>query len=202
MLLFRDHSQNLLPADGEVYYFGPVLDLQLANDYLQVLLHDIAWQHDEAYLFGKHYITDRKVAWYGDEPYTYTYSNKTKRALAWTPELLQLKQHAEQHTGATYNSCLLNLYHNGNEGMAWHSDGEKALKRHAPIASFSLGAVRRFAFKHKKTGEKVSLFLEHGSLLLMTGTTQDHWLHRLPPSTRIRLARVNLTFRSIAMAQP
>jgi alkylated DNA repair dioxygenase AlkB len=195
MSLFTDPAENLLPADGEVYYYGPILSPQDADHYLELLLQDIPWQHDEAYLFGKYYITDRKVAWYGDEAYRYTYSNRTKNALPWSPELLALKAIAEQQTGAVYNSCLLNLYHNGNEGMAWHSDGEKALKRHAPIASFSLGAVRRFAFKHKQSGEIISMFLEHGSLLLMTGTTQEHWLHRLPPATRIKSPRVNLTFR-------
>lgn len=195
MQLFQNPHENLLPFDGEVYYYGPVMSLKEADRYLEVLLHGIAWQHDEAYLFGKHYITDRKVAWYGDEAYSYTYSNRTRRALSWTPELLLLKKLAEDRTGTVYNSCLLNLYHSGAEGMAWHSDGEKTLRRHAPIASFSLGAVRRFAFRHKDSKETRSLFLEHGSLLLMTGTTQEHWLHRLPPTARVHHARVNLTFR-------
>lgn len=87
-------------------------------------------------------------------------------------------------TGETFNSCLLNLYHNGDEGMAWHSDGEKDLKKNGAIGSLSFGAVRKFAFKHKQTKEHVGLTLEHGSLLVMKDETQSHWLHRLPPTKR------------------
>lgn len=117
--------------------------------------------------------------------------------LPWTHELLALKGMVEKRTGETFNSCLLNLYHNGDEGMAWHSDGEPELKKDGAIASLSFGAERKFAFKHKRTGEKVAITLEHGSLLVMKDETQSHWLHRLPPTKRIRDARVNLTFRSI-----
>jgi alkylated DNA repair dioxygenase AlkB len=104
---------------------------------------------------------------------------------------------AERLTGETYNSCLLNLYHNGSEGMAWHSDGEKDLKKDGAIASLSFGAERKFAFKHKAMGNRVDVLLEHGSLLVMKGTTQRFWLHRLPPTKKINSSRVNLTFRTI-----
>jgi alkylated DNA repair dioxygenase AlkB len=137
------------------------------------------------------------VAWYGDKSYAYTYSKTTKYALPFTKELLALKQLVEMKTGANFNSCLLNLYHNGNEGMSWHSDAEKDLKKDGAIASLSFGAERKFSFKHKIKKEIVSLQLEHGSLLLMKGTTQTHWLHRLPPSTKVNKPRVNITFRSI-----
>jgi alkylated DNA repair dioxygenase AlkB len=103
-------------------------------------------------------LTKRKVAWYGDIPFEYTYSNATKTALPWTENLLILKKIAEQTTGETYNSCLLNLYHSGDEGMAWHSDAEKDLKKHGAIGSMSFGAERKFAFKHKKTQEKGDLY--------------------------------------------
>ncbi|MDQ8935543.1 alpha-ketoglutarate-dependent dioxygenase AlkB family protein [Acinetobacter rudis] len=188
---------NLLPYDGNVLYYGQILSLELANIYFSNLFHSIAWQHDEAIIYGKHITTKRKVAWYGNLPFSYTYSNTTKHALAWTPVLIELKKLVEHHTGETYNSCLLNLYHDGNEGMAWHSDAESDLKKNGAIASLSLGAQRKFAFKHKQTKEKVELVLAHGSLLLMKGTTQTHWLHRLPPSKRIHSARINLTFRQI-----
>ena len=109
----------------------------------------------------------------------------------------QLKDLAEEKTGETYNSCLLNLYHDGSEGMAWHSDGEKQLKHHGAIASLSFGAERKFAFKHKQTKEVVALNLASGSLLVMKGSTQENWLHRLPPTKKINNPRINLTFRTI-----
>ncbi|TDE02141.1 alpha-ketoglutarate-dependent dioxygenase AlkB family protein [Flavobacterium hiemivividum] len=190
-------NKNLLPKDGVVNYYGHIMTVQQANFYLKNLLETIAWKNDEAIIFGKLIITKRKVAWYGNTNFNYTYSNTTKHALIWTPELLDLKAMVEEKTGETYNSCLLNLYHNGSEGMAWHSDGEKDLKKNGAIASLSFGAERKFAFKHKETKETVSQILAHGSLLVMKGETQTHWLHRLPPTTRVTTPRVNLTFRTI-----
>jgi alkylated DNA repair dioxygenase AlkB len=108
-----------------------------------------------------------------------------------------LKKLIEDKTGETYNSCLLNLYHSGDEGMGWHSDGEKELKKNGAIASVSLGAERKFAFKHKETKEVISQVLAHGSVLVMKNETQSHWLHRLPPTIRVSTPRVNLTFRTI-----
>jgi alkylated DNA repair dioxygenase AlkB len=192
-----DHTKNLLPQDGIVNYYGKQFDTKEANQYYESLLNTIDWKNDQALIFGKLIITKRKVAWYGDTDYEYTYSNTTKRALPWTTELLALKKIVEAITDEKYNSCLLNLYHNGTEGMAWHSDAEKDLKKNGAIASLSFGAVRKFAFKHKVTNQTVSLLLENGSLLVMKGTTQTHWLHRLPPSTRITTPRINLTFRFI-----
>lgn len=196
MDLFNDNL-NILPYDGETLYYGHVLGIDDAGRYFDLLLNTIAWQHDEAVIYGKHYITKRKVAWYGDQNYNYTYSNTTKQALPWTTGLIELKQLVEHITGTQFNSCLLNLYHNGDEGMAWHSDDEKALGKNSVIASLSLGAARKFSFKHKRTAEKRDIILEPGSLLSMQGATQTHWLHRLPPSTKVKNARINLTFRTI-----
>ena len=196
-LFNTDTIINLLPADGIVLYYGKVFAQQQAQHYLERLLNTIEWRNDEAVIFGKHIVTKRKVAWYGDKNYDYTYSNTTKEALLWTDELIELKTLTEKLTGATYNSCLLNLYHNGNEGMAWHSDGEKMLAKNGSIASLSFGAERKFSFKHKVNKQTHSLILEHGSLLEMKGETQTNWLHRLPPTKTTQKPRVNLTFRTI-----
>jgi alkylated DNA repair dioxygenase AlkB len=192
-----DPAKNLLPFEGTVNYYGKIMSVADADTYLDTLTKTIAWRNDEAVIYGKHYVTKRKVAWYGDEEYSYEYSNTIKKALAWTKELLDLKALAEKTSGDTYNSCLLNLYHTGEEGMAWHSDAEKMLKKNGAIGSMSFGAERKFSFKHKSSGEVVSLLLEHGSLLVMKDTTQTYWLHRLPPTKKITQPRVNLTFRTI-----
>lgn len=192
-----DKVQNRLPYDGTVNYYGKLLSTPEADFYLTRLLETVAWRHDEALIFGKRIITKRKVAWYGERPFAYTYSNTTKYALPWTKELLDLKTFIEKETGETFNSCLLNLYHSGEEGMAWHSDAEKDLKKNGAIGSLSLGAERKFAFRHKQTKEKAELLLEHGSLLVMKGTTQTNWLHGLPPAKKVTAVRINLTFRTI-----
>ncbi|ENU29273.1 hypothetical protein F991_02835 [Acinetobacter sp. CIP-A165] len=192
-----DPNHNHLPYDGTVQYYGKVVEGLSADDYFEKLMHNIAWQNDQAIIFGRQITTKRKVAWYGDRAFEYTYSNINKYALPWTSELIELKALVEQLTGETFNSCLLNLYHTGEEGMAWHSDAETDLKKEGAIASLSFGAERKFAFKHKQTKEKVELYLEHGSLLVMKDTTQHYWWHRLPPTKKVSTARVNLTFRTI-----
>lgn len=189
--------ENLLPQDGIVYYYGTIMPKTAADDMFDRLMQNIAWKNDEAVIYGRKITTKRKVAWYAEEPFEYTYSKVTKRALRWTDDLLALKKLTEEVTGETYNSCLLNLYHDGSEGMAWHSDAERDLKKNGAIGSLSFGAARKFAFKHKKTGAMVSRVLEHGSALVMKGTTQTHWLHRLPPTKAVTQPRVNLTFRTI-----
>lgn len=196
-----DGQENLLPKNGTVNYFGQIMSDEEAHRYYSVLLNEIEWKNDQAIIFGKLIETKRKIAWYGDFPFAYTYSKITKTALPWTNTLLELKKLAEKKTGETYNSCLVNLYHDGSEGMAWHSDGEKQLKRHGAIASLSFGAERKFGFKHKETKEVISLNLASGSLLVMKNETQDYWLHRLPPSKKVNSPRINLTFRTIDLEQ-
>ncbi|MGV0979995.1 alpha-ketoglutarate-dependent dioxygenase AlkB family protein [Empedobacter falsenii] len=196
-----DGQENLLPKDGTVNYFGQIMSDEEAHRYYSDLLNEIEWKNDQAIIFGKLIETKRKIAWYGDFPFAYTYSKITKTALPWTDTLLELKKLAEKKTGETYNSCLVNLYHDGSEGMAWHSDGEKQLKRHGAIASLSFGAERKFGFKHKETKEVISLNLASGSLLVMKNETQDYWLHRLPPTKKVNSPRINLTFRTIDLEQ-
>ncbi|ANW95159.1 DNA methylase [Wenyingzhuangia fucanilytica] len=197
MDLFNPTPTNLLPFDGEVFYYPNIINLASAQKYFQDLLDNIDWKNDEAIVFGKHIITDRKVALYGDTDFLYKYSNTTKKALPWTKELLNLKKLAEEKCDISFNACLLNLYHNGHESMGWHSDNEKTLGNQPVIASISLGADRKFSFKHKITKQTISLVLEKGSLLIMKGDTQTNWLHKLPPSTIIKSPRINLTFRNI-----
>lgn len=196
MNLFNQNPKtNLLPYDGVVEYHGSIMTEIFAKEYFQILLDTIPWKHDEIIIYGKHISTKRKVAWYGDKNYSYTYSHATKEALHWTKELMELKVLVEKISGETFNSCLLNLYHSGEEGMTWHSDDEKSLIENSCIASLSFGANRKFAFKHKSTNCVVNQVLETGSLLLMKGTTQKNWMHSLPKTTKIKTSRINLTFR-------
>ncbi|MGB8036211.1 MAG: alpha-ketoglutarate-dependent dioxygenase AlkB, partial [Nitrososphaeraceae archaeon] len=187
-------NNNILNKDGTVNYYGKILSSEEANQYFDLLMQNVQWEKDEVIIFGKRITTKRKVAWYGDSEYLYTYSNTTKRALAWIKEL---KQILEELAGMKFNSCLLNLYQNGNEAMGWHSDDEKPLGKNNTIASLSFGAELKFSFKHKQTKQIVSLVLEHGSLLMMKGATQSNWLHSLPKSKNITQPRINLTFRTI-----
>jgi alkylated DNA repair dioxygenase AlkB len=188
-------TDNLLPFDGFVQYMPNLLNSVSALNYFNQLLQNVEWHNDVVKLFGKEIITGRKTAWYGNRNFEYTYSQKTKIAIPWNKELVALKSLVEKRSSLEFNSCLLNLYHTGNEGMAWHSDDEKTIVQNSTIASLTLGADRRFLFKHKNTKQKIEIILQNGSLLLMKENTQENWLHCLPKSSRINSPRINLTFR-------
>jgi alkylated DNA repair dioxygenase AlkB len=194
-----DFGINLLSKDGQVNYFSEFLDEKESFDLFHQLMTTLDWQADQIFIFGKNRTTLRKVAWVGDAGCTYRYSGVIKIPQAWTPELLVIKEKIEQFLGATFNSCLLNLYHNGDEGMGWHSDDEKELAQNASIASISLGGERKFAFRHKRDIDKAALFLKNGSLLVMHPPTQEFWKHSLLKTRSNIGPRINLTFRKILL---
>lgn len=188
---------ELISSEGKSLYYGQVFSEASANTYFQKLASTINWKNDEVVVYGKRYITSRKTAWYGDMDTYYTYAGTKHKPLTWTNELHEIKTHVEKITGAQYNSCLLNLYHNGNEGMSWHRDNEKEIKPNSTIASLSLGAERVFRFKNITSKQVIEIKLQHGSLLTMEGTIQHHWMHCLPKTKKVNMPRINLTFRLI-----
>lgn len=188
---------NVLPFDGTLFYFGPIFSQHDASSLFNQLVADIPWEQDRVVMFGKERILTRKVAWVGDPGMQYTYANIRKQPLPWNNCLSSIRKTVESISGHTYNSCLLNYYASGMESMSWHSDDEKELLPNGAIASVSFGAVRRFLFKHRRADHKIELLLEHGSLLLMKGEIQRHWLHALPKMRRVSEPRINLTFRTI-----
>ena len=181
-----DPSHNWLPKEGNVHYHGPIFSEKESTNYYEACSMRLHGRQIRPHVWKGLITTKREVAWYAEKAYSYTYSKITKTALVWTPLLLKIKDAVEKASGETYNACLLNLYHNGSEGMGWHSDGEKDLKKNGAIASVSFGAERKFAFKHKEDKTVVNLPLAHGSLLVMKGSTQSHWLHRLPPTKKVQ----------------
>jgi len=191
------NPSNIIDQDGIALYHEKVLTDQQITQLYNDLLNKINWENERVVMFGKEIITKRKVAFYSDPLIAYTYSSKTKIGLPWKDPLIILKNIVESLTKQTYNACLLNLYHNGEEAMGWHSDNEKEIIANSSIASLSIGASRKFSFKHKVTKETISIQLGNGSLLEMKGTIQSHWLHTLPKSKKITESRINLTFRQM-----
>jgi alkylated DNA repair dioxygenase AlkB len=190
---------NIINKDGKAHYFGMVLSAEQNEYYFNELFHKIDWANEKIIMFGNEITTKRKVAFYANEGIEYRYAQKTKKGIPWTPLLIELKELVANHTKCEYNACLLNLYHDGDEAMGWHSDNEKEIIPNSSIASISLGAARKFAFKHKTTKETQSIILENGSLLEMSGTIQQNWLHALPKSKKVNGPRINLTFRQMAV---
>ena len=192
-------KQNLLPIDGSAQYYPEFISEEVSLSLIDQLEKSLRWDADQLIMFGKLVTTRRKVAWVGDPECTYTYSGVKRNPQAWTPELLSMKTRLEILTQSEFNSCLLNFYHDGADGMGWHSDDEKELDTKSPIASLSLGSTRKFAFRHKINKSTISIFLEDGSALIMNAPTQQFWQHALLKTKTIHTPRINLTFRKIIL---
>jgi alkylated DNA repair dioxygenase AlkB len=187
----------VLARDGDVRYDPDFLSRAQADAAYAEFHANLRWEHPELVMFGRRVVAARMEAWYGDPGAAYRYSGLDHDPLPWTARLAQMRDRAQQATGSHYNSVLANLYPDGSVGAGWHSDDERALGSQPTIASVSLGAPRRFLFRHKADGDTIEVTLAHGSLLLMSGQTQQCWKHSVPKEKRVRDPRVNLTFRHI-----
>ena len=195
-------TDNLLPCDGKVNDLGIVIDYPSALYY--ALLTTLPWQPDIVTLFGKTHVTTRQIVWMGDSDASYQYSGHTRQAIAWTDSVFHVKHHIEQQLAKIginthFNSCLLNYYPSGDDGMGYHADDERELGEQPIIASLSLGATRKFVLKHKKTQDKVELYLESGQLIVMHGETQKYWKHTVTKTKTVLEGRISLTFRQMIL---
>ena len=193
------HLNNLNLPDAEVYFDPQFYAKEESDLYFRQLMDEVNWKQESIKLFGKLLPMPRLTAWYGDKGYTY--SGLLNEPQQWLPVLQELKKSVEKASGQEYNSVLLNLYRTGQDSMGWHSDDEAALGNEPSIASLSFGAERRFSFKHRsrKDIKPQSINLTNGSLLLMQGPTQHHWLHQVPKTAKPVQPRINLTFRKVVV---
>ncbi len=185
--------------DGEILFMRNFFTPTEAKNYFELLQNNINWKQEEVKFYGKTFPVPRKTAWYGYEGFNYSYSGITCFPEIWTNELLEIKKEIEKFIpDEDFTSVLLNLYNNGNDKMGWHADDEKELGINPTIASVSLGETRRFDIKHKQNPELHYKFeLTSGSLLIMRGALQHHWVHQIPAQKKVKEPRINLTFRTI-----
>lgn len=186
--------------DAELSLIKGWCSMQESQQLFASLSETLAWEQSIISLYGKPVKIPRLNAWYGDPGSRYQYSGTTFNPLPWTPVLLDLKGRIERQLGCRFNSVLANLYRDGRDGVSWHADTEPELGLNPVIASLSLGETRRFLLKHRhdKSLARLSLNLTPGSLLVMAGATQHHWVHSVPKSTRELGPRINLTFRRVS----
>ena len=202
-LFIPESTDNLLPYDGIVNDLGIIIN-EAAELYEQ-LATELPWQSDTVTLFGKTHITTRQIVWMGDTGLSYRYSGHIRQAVAWTSSVLQIKQQIEEKLAAIgikveFNTCLLNFYPTGTDGMGYHADDEKELGHQPIIAALSLGAKRKFVFKHKTIKHqdkpiKVELYLKSGQLIVKHGDTQSYWKHTITRTKTVHEGRISLTFR-------
>lgn len=189
---------TLTMPDADVLFYASFFSESESNRYFETLHKTIQWEQQAVQMFGKTIAMPRLTAWYGDEGRAYSYSGISHQPHAWTEDLLAIKTKVEAVAELSFNSVLLNLYRDGADSVGWHSDDEPELGKNPVIASVSFGDTRTFQFKHKEdTEQRLSIDLSNGSVLLMRGTTQHHWKHRIPKTKKAKSSRMNLTFRVI-----
>ena len=182
--------------DGAVLYDKNFLSSVEASRYFKILRNETAWQQDQIKVFGKVYDQPRLTALYANNNFPYSYSNITMYPSPFSVTLLEIKEKVEQQLKKEFTTCLLNLYRHGKDSNGWHADNEKELGKNPIIASVSLGAERMFHMKHRTdNSQKIKINLIHGSLLVMSGSTQHYWLHQIPKTKKHVEERINLTFR-------
>ncbi len=196
--ILKMKSEIFSLPDAELQYFPDFLNTKKANFLFEKLLKEIRWQQQNIKLFGKEIPQPRLTAFFAEKGISYTYSGLHLEPETFSAEILELKQQTEELSGFEFNTCLANLYRDGNDSMGWHADDEKVLGKNPIIASISLGGVRSFQFKHKTNKNlKEKIDLQHGSLLIMQGSMQHFWKHQLPKTKKEVAPRINLTFRKI-----
>ena len=188
---------ELLPRDGSAVLTPDFLSAEIADSLFSHLCESTPWENQSLIMFGKKVDEPRLSTWHADPHLPYTYSGAQRTPQPWTAELKNVKSLCEQHINHSFNGVLVNLYRTGVDHLGWHSDDEIVNGPEPIIASISLGAERRFDLRHRESGERVSTMLPHGSLLVMSGKSQSHWLHRIAKTPTLTEPRINLTFRHL-----
>jgi len=193
--LWSDDNEcvDVLPYDGIATLWPQFITN--SDEVFDHLLKEIAWEDHYITLFGRSVKEPRQSAWFHVDGLAYRYSRSERAAQQFSPLLTDIMDRCADATNTSFNSMLANLYRTGEDSMGWHADDEPELGREPVIASISLGAERRFDFRHRESGETTSVMLPHGSLLVMRGQSQHQWVHRIARTKKVQTPRVNLTFR-------
>lgn len=198
--LFQNSSEPIHfdLKEADIIYYPNFYSFLEANSIFEKLLNEIPWQQDDIKVYGKVYAQPRLTALFGNDGKPYSYSNIKMQPHPWNLILQKMKFQIENVIAENFTTVLLNLYRNGKDSNGWHADNEKELGTNPVIASLSFGEERYFHLQHNTDKElKLKILLEHGSLLVMKGTTQHFWKHQIPKTAKPIGNRINLTFRKI-----
>jgi alkylated DNA repair dioxygenase AlkB len=195
---FQSEKISFDLPDAEIDYYPDFFNQEKANELFEKLKNEVPWQQDDITVYGKTHPQPRLTALYGNDGKAYGYSNIIMQPHSWSPLIMYIKNEIEEVCPYNFTTVLLNNYRNGKDSNGWHADNEKELGRNPIIASVSFGAERVFQLKHNSIPDlRQNITLQHGSLLLMQGTTQHFWKHQIPKTAKEIGSRINLTFRII-----
>lgn len=195
-------TRTALPGGAWLEYEPDWLGPAEADRLLAALRDELAWEQRAIVLFGRPVLQPRLIAWAGS--LGYRYSGQTIEPRAPTAATAALMARVAQHTGVPFNHVLVNRYRDGTDSIGLHADDEPELGPDPTVATLSLGATRRFVVKPRRarTGPGPSFDARHGSLLVMRGTCQRHYVHGVPRQPGVRGERISLTFRRLLREPP
>ncbi len=185
----------LSDSTGEILYWPKVWPISLFEE----LDRSLVWKQDKIKIYGRDIKLPRLTAWYGDPEASYSYSGIQNSPLPWTVDLISIRKQAEAYSQSRFNAVLANRYADGGHYQGYHADNEEELGSEPVIASASFGGTRRFLIKEKESvsQRRFEIALEDGSLLIMRGKLQEHFVHAIAKTKKAVEPRINLTFRRI-----
>lgn len=196
---------ELVPYGVEAYYIPNFLTPEESAKAFHEVETKFPFHQEKTTFFGKTFDQPRLTRFMGDDGKSFNYSGHDRPAVPWIDEVRDLrnrvlnecKKFRADHP--EFNVVLGNYYKDGNSYIGDHADDETEHEQESFIASLSLGAVRDFWIRDKKTGKRiVTISLAAGSLLLMGKNFQNKLKHGLPKRQKVTHPRINLTFRRFA----
>ena len=112
------------------------------------------------------------------------------------PEVLELTAPLGERYGVDFDSCLVNLYRDGSDAVAWHADTVRKTMRDPLVATVSLGARRSFLLRPAAGGPVERRYAPgEGDLIVMGGACQHDRHHTVPRERSASGARMSITLR-------
>ena len=112
------------------------------------------------------------------------------------PEVLELTAPLGERYAVEFDSCLVNLYRDGSDAVAWHADTVRKVLRDPLVATVSLGARRSFLLRPAAGGPVQRRYAPgEGDLIVMGGACQHDWHHTVPRERSASGARMSITLR-------
>jgi alkylated DNA repair dioxygenase AlkB len=112
------------------------------------------------------------------------------------PILREMRLELATRYDEPFDSIAFNLYRDGNDSVAWHSDRHAKVVTNPVVAIVSLGAPRPFRMRPKSGGHSRVWELGDGDLFVMGGASQHDWEHTVPKVRVTTGPRMSISLRS------
>jgi alkylated DNA repair dioxygenase AlkB len=110
------------------------------------------------------------------------------------PILEEIRQVLSVRYQRDFDSVGFNLYRDGRDSVAWHSDRIRKEIDDPIVILVSVGEPRKFLMRPKEGGRSRAFMLGRGDLLVTGGKSQRTWEHSIPKVAQAG-PRISLAYR-------